>query len=232
MKEGEGILIEIREYSNSSAILKILTTEGKMGGFLKGGLKQKERLHQFSLISFTLNKRLEEHLGVLKLEIIKNFGVHFVKNRLKVLVFCILQEILTFLIEEGMPDEELYANTLTLLRTLEEQEESLEIIKGYLIFELKLLSSLGFGLDFKNCALTGSKDVFFISPITGRGASFEAAKEFKERLFIIPRIYGNLKAVEGAREDLLNAFEINSHFFRGIMKFEKVTSRKKLKALI
>ena len=71
MKEGEGLIINIKEHSNSSYIIKLLTEEGKVSGFLKGGLKRKEKISTFTLVKFKLTRRLEEHLGTLKLEVVE-----------------------------------------------------------------------------------------------------------------------------------------------------------------
>ena len=233
MKEGEGIVIELREYSNSSLILKFLTPEGKVSGFLKGGLKQKEKIIPFSLISFKLNRRLEEHLGVLRIESIKNYSSTIVKQRLPLLILCSIQEALTFLLQDESPDEELYFKTINLLEALMQDVQSEKLISEYLLYELNLLTILGFGLDFSECALTGASDIFFISPVSGRCAGFEAGKEFKDRLFEIPYIYGNKKnADKSIKEDLLNAFDVNSHFIKNIPNWEKLTSRQKLRGLI
>jgi DNA repair protein RecO (recombination protein O) len=233
MKEGEGIVIELREYSNSSLILKFLTKEGKVSGFLKGGLKQKDKIVPFALISFKLNRRLEEHLGVLRIEGIKNYSSTIVKKRLPLLVLCSIQEALTFLLQDESPDEEIYFKTINLLEILTQDTASEEVILEYLLYELNLLAILGFGLDFSQCALTGTSDIFFISPVSGRCASFESGKAFKEKLFEIPYVYGNRKnSDKSIREDLLNAFDINSHFIKNIPNWEKLSSRQKLRSFI
>jgi DNA repair protein RecO (recombination protein O) len=233
MKEGEGIIIEVREYSNSSLILKFFTKEGKVSGFLKGGLKQKEKTAIFSIISFKLNRRVEEHLGLLKIEVIKNYSSLIVKKRLRLCILCVLQEILTFLLQDEMPEDDLYLKTIHFLEFLILDNLDTDIIIQYLLYELDLLTILGFGLDFSSCALTGSLDIFFISPVTGRCASFNSAKDIKDKLFEIPYIYGNkASSFQNTKEDLINAFEINSHFLQNVPNYEKLSSRQKLRSFI
>jgi DNA repair protein RecO (recombination protein O) len=229
MKEGEGIIIEIREYGSTSLILKFLTSEGVISGFLKGGVKQKERLSLFSIINFKLNKRLEEHLGVLKLERINSFALCFIKNRTKLFVLSLLQEILLTLFQEESPEEELYALTTNILWFLNEEENEDVIIAEYLKYELNLLSVLGFGLDFTKCALGGKDDIFYISPNTGKCAGFEVAKEIKGKLFEIPFIYGNKNSkYVNVNQDIINAFEVNSHFLKNVNNWEKLKLRLKI----
>ena len=225
-----GLIVEVREYSNTSLILKIFTKEGIIAGFLKGGsAKTKQNLAVFTLVSFTLKKRLEEHLGALKVENLKSFSSSCIKSRAKMLILNSLQEILLFLLQEESPDEELYLQALGLLEFVTGEENELELYEKYLIFELNLLRILGFGLDMEKCALTGERDgLFFISPVTGRCANFNSGEEFREKLFEIPKIYGNLLSKALLSEDLKNAFNINSHFLKNLPNHEKLFSREKI----
>jgi DNA repair protein RecO (recombination protein O) len=227
MKEGEGLIIEIKEYGNSSQIIKILTEEGKIAGFLKGN--KKEKIAPFCLIKFKISKRLEEHLGSLKLEIVKTYYSLVLKQKIKIIVLCSLQEILTFLVEESNPNKELYTQVIDFLNFLLSEENINSIVIYYLKFELFILSNLGFGLDFTQCALTGKKEIFFISPLTGKCASFEVAKKFENKLFHIPFIYGNKNITNITfKEDCGNAFKINSHFLQNIPNFKKLHSRERM----
>ena len=228
IKEGEGIVIDVREYGNNSLIIKILSKEGKFGGFLKNGLKLKDKPSAFNLVSFKLNKRLEEHLGVLKICTLKNYSSFLMKSRIKNIILCSIQEVLTFLLEDENPDDVLYIKTIDLLNFLIQENNVVDIISYYLVYEQFLLSTLGFSLDFSKCALGSNKDVYFISPVSGRCASFEAGKNFKDKLFVIPRIYGNKINIIDDAEDLRNAFNINSHFLQNILKHDKLKSRFKI----
>jgi DNA repair protein RecO (recombination protein O) len=229
MTEGEGIVISLKEYSNSSLIVQFLTPEGKLSGFLKGGLKRKDRISPFSTIKFKLNKRLEEHLGVLNLEVIKSPSYSVMKDKTKLIILCSIQEILTFSLQEGGDEKDLYLEIITLLNLLKIEEREQKVVESYLKFELKMLSIFGFGLDFSECAISGKKDVFFISPHTGKCASFEAGRQYIGSIFEIPFIYGNLKNSHlSVSEDFKNAFKINTHFLKNVPNHHKLTSREKL----
>ena len=214
---------------SSSCIVKILTKDGKFSGFLKGGIKRKDKTPPFSLVKFKLNRRLEEHLGVLSIEIIKTFSSTLLKSKIKVAILCSIQEIFTFLFHDESPEEQIYIDVINLLNLFIKEDLFEILIARYLKFELSLLSVLGFGLDFSKCALTQEREVFFISPVTGKCASFNSAEKFKDKLFTIPLIYGNQQSIsEDKKDDLINAFKINSHFLQNIANFDKLHSRKKV----
>ena len=57
----------------------------------------------------------------------------------------------------------------------------------YIKWESGLLSAMGYGLDLKSCAATGSKDnLTHVSPRSGRAVSAEAAKPYADKLFLLP----------------------------------------------
>ena len=231
MKEGEGIIIDIRKYSNTSLIVKIFSKEdGKVSGFIKGGqVNAKNQISLSSLVSFKISKRLEEHLGMLKIETIKSFSLLNLKDKFKTIAINSLRETLFFLMQDGSPDEEIYELVIDLLHTINSSEERSKVLRQYALFELELLSLLGFGIDFEKCALSGKmENLFFISPATGRCANFEAGKEFKDKLFEIPVLFGNMESLANKEEDVSNAFKINSHFLFKVANFEKITSRNML----
>ena len=229
----EGIIIDVKVYSNSSLIVKIFSKEGKKTGFIKGGLKLKNKITIASLVYFKISKRLEEHLGSLKIEVVKSFALLNIKNRLKTcLINCIL-EVIFFFVQEEIPEPELYEEMKNLLELMEKEENFILLLQKYALFEVKLLFYLGFGMDFSICAMTGSKEnLFFLSPITGKCASFEAAKDFKEKLFELPKLYGNKMLKTTEKEDVINALRINLHFFSTIHNFEKLFLRRNCEKLI
>jgi DNA repair protein RecO (recombination protein O) len=98
-------------------------------------------------------------------------------------------------------------------------------------FELAMLASLGFGLDLRVCALTGTReDLAYVSPRSGRAVSRAAAAPWKERLLPLPAFlhevydqdqtqdsaeHGNaVRAGEAAisATDLRAAFALTGHF--------------------
>lgn len=227
----EGFILEARPYSNTSVIVKIFTKEnGKISGFIKGGNSKQSKintiLYGLTLTSFGIKKRLEEHLGLITITEATPFMLLNIKNKIKTLVLNSVLELIYFLTGEGDADETLYNNLKTFIEYTTQEEDKINIIEQYILFEFKALSLFGFGIDLEECAISGKKeDLFFISPVTGRCAGFAAAKDFANKLLTIPKIYGNKQLEINKEEDLKNAFNINSHFLKQVPNFEKLTFR-------
>lgn len=225
---GEGIVISINKYSEGSFIIKIFSKEhGKITSFLKrNASKKSDKLALGNLIKFNIKKRLEEHMGVLNFETIKPYSAYFIKDQCRLNIFSSIIEALFFLTAEGIPEEEIYTNCIELLESLIAQACKEDLIKQYLLFEVKLLANLGFGLDLTECALTKrSCNLYFLSPATGRACSFDSGKVFKDKLFEIPMIFGNNDSTNNLKDDFINAFKITTHFLKKIQNFEKLFSR-------
>ena len=81
----------------------------------------------------------------------------------------------------GLPEREahhlLYARTLDLVDAL---GETTDWPARYALWEHALLAEMGFGLDFSECAATGStQDLIYVSPRSGRAVSREGGKDSK-----------------------------------------------------
>lgn len=234
----EGFILEAKPYSNTSVIVKIFTKEnGRISGFIKGGNSKQSKintvLYGMTLTSFGIKKRLEEHLGLITIKDSTPFMLINIKNRIKIILLNSILQLIYFLTGEGDADEELYNNLKNVTQYITNEIDMVKIIESYILFEFKALSLLGFGIDLEECAISGKKeDLFFISPITGRCASYSSAKDFAEKLFTIPQIYGNKNIDTVKKIDLENAFNINSHFLKQIHNHEKLTSRLSIKEVL
>ncbi|MEM6745289.1 MAG: DNA repair protein RecO C-terminal domain-containing protein, partial [Pseudomonadota bacterium] len=94
------------------------------------------------------------------------------------------------------PMPELYARTLTLVDALGREEGWPAL---YALWELELLSELGFGLDLSECAATGGNDgLVWISPRSGRAVSAAAGAPYADRLLPLPGFWLGAQPVPGA----------------------------------
>jgi DNA repair protein RecO (recombination protein O) len=230
--EDEGIILYVRNYGDNSFIVKIFSkNNGKIVGFIKNN--NKESLGIGNLVSFTLRKRLEEHMGVLSIETQKAYSSLTIKSRLKNIMMCILCESIFFLTEEENIEKEIYMKSVQFLNHLLMAEEKYDILIQYALFEMSLLSFLGFGFDLSRCAISGKKEnIYFLSPVSGRGAGFAGGAPYKEKLLEVPFIFGNKESpVQGKIEDIINAFKVTSHFLARLPNFYKITSRNYLSSL-
>ena len=55
---------------------------------------------------------------------------------------------------------------------MNDEVDNKQWIKGYVKWEIGLLSSIGFSLDLNKCAVTGQKNnLYYVSPKTGKAVS-------------------------------------------------------------
>ena len=58
---------------------------------------------------------------------------------------------------------------------------------SYVMWEMRLLTELGFGLDLSRCAATGTTDsLVYVSPKSGQAVSAEAGEPYKDKLLSLP----------------------------------------------
>jgi DNA repair protein RecO (recombination protein O) len=82
----------------------------------------------------------------------------------------------------------------------------------YTRFELGLLSALGYGLDLSRCAVTGQTDrLAWVSPRTGRAATYDAGAPHAELLFRLPPYLIDAEA-ELKPGDVADAFALAGYF--------------------
>ncbi|WP_169568644.1 DNA repair protein RecO [Sneathiella limimaris] len=213
----EGIILSARKYGENSVIVQALTREhGRHSGLVRGGSGKRLRgiLQPGNEVGLRWSGRLSEHLG--------NFSVE-AKNSRSTLLFdrplnlAAISAILGFL-EVALPEREahpkVYDASLILFEGLDEE---LSYWGPMLVmWELGLLKELGYGLDLKKCAVTGSADnLKFVSPKTGRAVSLEAAGPYAEKLIPLPRFMGGLSSAideSVTKDDVLQGLFLTGYF--------------------
>ena len=93
----------------------------------------------------------------------------------------------------------------------------------YLLWELQILSDLGFGLDLKQCAVTGTlENLMYVSPKTGRAVSSNIGQQWHEKLLLLPNflIKKDLN-LPVSFLDIQNAFKLTGYFLQRYILNEK-----------
>ena len=88
-------------------------------------------------------------------------------------------------------------------------------IQLYVLWELQMLTDLGFGLDLSACAATGSQDsLIYVSPKSGQAVSAEAGAPFQNRLRPLPSfLLGEVaEAATPSPDDLAKGLELTGYF--------------------
>ena len=185
--EGEAIAISARRHSENDAILEVFSKEhGRVSGYVYGGASSKKRafLEPGQTLYLNWNSKSASQLGYFeKLETMfsKSLSMSDGAALNAVATIC---SLLHFGLPEAMPYKQLFDATAILLRAIENGEDW---VPSYVKWESGLLSDTGFGFDFSVCALTGTTDdLKWVSPKTGRAASFIAGQPFKDKLLALP----------------------------------------------
>ena len=80
-------------------------------------------------------------------------------------------------------------------------------------WELALLDELGFGLDLAACAAgSGSEDLCFVSPKSGRAVSREAGTPYADRLLALPAFLRPGRRGDVTEADLVDGFALTGYF--------------------
>jgi DNA repair protein RecO (recombination protein O) len=117
------------------------------------------------------------------------------------------------LIRAGAVERQPYPGIYDALLVLIEAFSAAELWPAvYTRFELGLLSELGYGLDLRECALTGvNDDLAYVSPKSGRAASRSAGEAYADKLLRLPPFLVNADApLESG--DIADAFALAGWF--------------------
>ena len=176
-----GFTLSVRRYSEHSFIVSVLTqNNGKVSGLLRG----KKYPLVGSFISLNWQARLSEHLGTISYEDIKPLSAFYMDDKQRLACISALTELLNNL----LPERENVADFYEKLSDFTEKLAEKDWLKNYVLLEVELLKTIGFGLDLKNCAGGGdNRDLAYISPKTGRAVSKEKGLPYHDKLLYLPK---------------------------------------------
>ena len=210
----EGIVLGVRRYGESSAIVELLTrAHGRHLGLVRGGASSRMRplLQPGNTLRAVWRARLDEHLGYYQVEGIRLRAATVLASSHAVYGVTHLAS-LARLLPERDPHEDIYE---MLDRTLDDFDEVGQAAAHLIKFELAMLAELGFGLDLDTCAATGeTTDLVYVSPKSGGAVSRRAGDPWRDRLLRLPAF---LRHSEGnasgwSDQDLQDGFAITGLF--------------------
>ncbi|MTI17402.1 DNA repair protein RecO [Rhodobacteraceae bacterium RKSG542] len=209
----EGIVIGSRKQGDSNLLLEVLTPDrGRCYGLVRGGRSRRQQpaLQLGNQLTLTWRARLEEHLGNFSIEPMNlraanlmqsAFGIHGLQT------LCALLHLL--------PERDPHPALYHALDVILDHMEAPEIASVLMVrFELQLLNELGFGLDLKKCAATGTQEeLIWVSPRSGRAVCRQAGQPYAAKLLPLPPFMKNTQLTATANaQDLKNAFELTGFF--------------------
>ncbi len=210
----EGIVLSARKHGESAAIVTLLTREhGRHLGLVRGGTGRRARgLYQpGNRLQVNWRGRLAEHLGAFNCEMIEAVAAPMMADPLRLACLSSLCAVTETALPERDPHQSVFEALGLVLAALAEADATVWQ-SVYVKWEIGLLQELGFGLDFSQCAATGSvENLTHVSPRTGRAVSAEAAGPYRDKLLALPAF---LLAGGGtpSTEDIVSALQTTGYF--------------------
>jgi len=211
--EDTGIVLSVRKYGETSAIASIFTSShGRYLGLVKGGVSKAQTsvLQKGNFLAIKWRARLEEHLGTFSCNLLQSNTIKFMDDVLKISTLNSACSIVDLALPEREQYQELYLRFFSLIDNLSESR----FIVNYILWEIDLLQSLGFGLDLSRCCVSGKKeDLSYLSPKTGRAVSGKKGKPYHDRLFSLPSFLVNRTNFDSiSLSEIKNAINITTYF--------------------
>ena len=211
----EAIILGVRRHGETSVIAELMTRErGRHLGLVQGGRSKTQRplLQPGNSVRAVWRARLEDHLGQFKLEGTTFRAAHLMENAIGAFALQTLAGHLRLLPERDAHTG-LYEALLVVLDNLAEPEIAAELI---IRFELALLEELGFGLDLKTCAATGTTNqLIYVSPKSGRAVSREAGEPYADKMLVLPAYLRNdaeRREASASRLELEQGLKLTEYF--------------------
>jgi DNA repair protein RecO (recombination protein O) len=183
----QGIVLAERRHGESGAIVSLLTIEhGRHAGRVRStqGARTRGVFVPGNLVLASWRARLDEHLGTYTAELVTPFAARVLDDPGR--LACLASACA--LTDQALPEREPHPRAFAALHALMETASRPDWAAAYVRWELDLLAELGFGLDLRNCAVTGvTDDLGFVSPRTGRAVSVTASAPWRDRLLVLPR---------------------------------------------
>ncbi len=187
-----GIIISQKNYSENSAIIKIFSqNHGIYRGLVSAPKsKKKQAIFQIgNLISFEWRSRNEEGLGHFYYpDLVKSFSANIIFDRLKLSCCSSLFSIIETYFLERENHRDLFVKIHNFLLQISSDQVAIKsFIADYIKLELKILKTLGYGIDLSSCAVTNeTTSLVFVSPKSARAVSLEAGRPYENRLLKLP----------------------------------------------
>ena len=157
----------------------------------------------------TWRARLSEHLGAFEIEPARLRVASIIEDPIRLGCLATLTTLVQ-LVAEREAHERLYDALLLVLEALEADAHWQALMVRW---ELGLLEELGFGLDLKQCAVTGQRDdLVFVSPKSGRAVSAEAGAPYAAKLLTLPAFLRGRPDFDPTADDILAGFALTGYF--------------------
>ena len=216
-----GIILSAKKYGEKGLIINILTeTHGRYVGWINN-YKNKSILSSVqpgNLVKVFWKSRIIDQLGNFKIEEISSISGKIFDEKLKLQALTSLCSLLEKFLPERQNYSEVFDATKAFLNLLaiNNDIDNKLWIKGYVKWEIGLLSSIGFSLNLEQCTVTGQKNnLYYVSPKTGKAVSKEGAGKFAPKLLRLPTFLGGAEVIgSNLNEEIIMGLDIATYFFK------------------
>lgn len=207
--QDNGIILKLSLHGEGKAIVSIFTEDhGRHLGYIRGTRKQGAFLQPGSLVSCKWQSRLEEQLGAWTIEPQRSLYSSIMGNPA---CLAALQSACAW-IERTLAEREAHPHLYAVFKACLENVHTAKGFSDYVRFEISLLKELGFGLDFRQCALSGrTDDLLYVSPRTGKAVCAEEGEPYKSRLLALPTFLGNTQENVHVK-DIVDGLKLTGYF--------------------
>lgn len=209
---GQAIILSARAHGEGAAVVQVLAREhGRFGGLVHGRRSKAALLQPGNLVEASWRARLDEHLGVMRMELVQARVSAVLDDRAALAGLNAACAIAASALPERDPLLMVFDALDLVLSHLEEPTLWPAL---YVRWELGLLAELGFGLELETCAMTGvSEDLAYVSPNTGKAASRAAGAPYAGRLLSLPRFLAGGDLGNGPSwADVSEGLALTGHF--------------------
>ena len=159
--QDQGIILSSRRHGETSAVVSVLTREnGVHSGLVRGGWGRRTRhvVEPGNRVHARWRGRLAEHLGSYTLEVERSFSATLMTEPIYLSAMTSALALSVGSMAEREAHPQAFDGLSALLGILESKISSPEWQSAYVKWEMGLLGELGYGLDFSECAATGSTE--------------------------------------------------------------------------
>ncbi len=226
-----GIIISLKKYGENSLIVKVFSQHhGVYRGFVKSVKSSKDKVNfQIgNLISFEYRARIEENLGqFFAVDLVRSFCAKMMFDKLRLSCATSVFSIIDSVFLERDNHQMLFDKLQDFLQKLSDENcQKKEFLAEYIRLELKILKTLGYGIDLSSCAVTESEDdLVFVSPKSGRAVSYQAGKPYENKLLKLPNFL--ISTSDHDDEQLIDGLKLSGFFLEKFVFEEKNPEQKK-----
>ena len=216
------IVLSLRAHGEHGAIVRLMTAEhGLQAGYVRGarGRRMRPVLIAGNLVAATLNARTDNQLPQATVELTHS-RAPLLAEPLPAAAIEWATALTATVLPEAQPYPRLYSALDALLAAVEAAPSASGWGTALVRYELLLLAELGFGLDLKTCAVSGSTDdLIAVSPRSGRAVSAAEAEPFVGKLLPLPRFVRAGGQANWA--DIAQGLDLTGHFLMRDLLTEK-----------